>query len=1229
MKTSRPYLNRVRPLAATVVVASAALGVGSARAESLAPWWGVTSGAQPTNLSASSGRDEVQRLRVSATKGDYLLADFSTFLVAVVPFDASASEVQQTLETIYPTRSVLVEAEPSGEEDTRVYAIHFPAQAVAPVLALPDSEELAEIFGGEPLTGGKEEATVVEVQEGANTANTIVLTAENRGDAGTSGVTELADELPAGLEAVGIEGVAGTAANSRGPVNCTYATLSCTYSEECSEGAPCSLPPFEQIEVRIPVVVRSGAGGANTATVSGGGAARAVTASHALHVGGAQAFGFDDYELIPEEAGGLTDTQAGSHPFQLTSVVTLNTQAPEPNPPGAPRSAALPENISAELPPGLIGNPTPFAQCTDAQFSEQAEGEHPINKCPDASAVGVAVVTFNEPQALHYQTSKVPIFNMTPRKGEPARFGFTVEGVASAFLDTSLRTGGDYGVTVSSAEISEIAWVLGVKLTFWGVPGDPRHDGQRGWNCLEEFSGCTAANQVSPPPFLVMPTSCQQPYRSTLRGNSWASSAAPSEVAEPVTYTLPEAIDGCNHLPFAPSIEVTPDGTAASTPTGLNVDVHVKQEAVLNAESLAQSAIRNITVALPDGVAVNPAGGDGLMACTEGQVGYEPPPVSEPPESLHFTPDIGGTFCPDASKVGTVEIATPLLPPGQHLKGAVYLASQNENPFGSLIAMYIVAKDPISGAIVKLPGEVHLTGTGQIVSTFKNNPQLAFEDAELHFFGGERAPLRTPARCGTYTTNAVFEPWSGGAPVSSTSAFDVATGPHGGPCPGATLPFSPTLTAGTINNQAGAFSPLTTTISREDGDQDFSAVQLHMPPGLSGVLTGVTLCGEQQANEGTCPASSQIGETTVSAGVGAHPVSVTGGKVYLTEKYAGAPFGVSIVNPVKAGPFDLEHDTANPENQPACDCIVVRAKVEVDLHTAALVVTTDTTGPHKIPSIIDGVPVEIQHINVTIGRPGFTFNPTNCEPLSFAGGLFGVEGGSALVSAPFQATNCATLKFAPKFAVSTSGATSKANGASLRVKLSYPTAPPGSQANIAMVKVSLPKQLPSRLTTLQKACLAAVFDANPANCPAASIVGHAKATTPLLPVPVSGPAYFVSHGGEAFPSLIIVLEGYGVRIQLVGSTFIKGGITSSTFKTVPDVPVGTFELTLPQGKYSALAANGNLCKRKLLMPTSFVAQNGAEIHQNTKIAKTGCHKVKKHKQHKRHGKHKKRGKKHR
>ena len=1050
----------------------------------------------------------------------------------------------------------------------------------------------------------------------------IVVLAQNLGDAPTSGAVTIKDTLPAGLEVKSIKAFAGGAgAFNRGSLLCVAKTVTCTFegTQEIpkagggNEVIPKSLPPYEQIEVRITVHVggEAGSGELNSATVSGG-SAGSKTVSSAIHVGEHGSFGVEQYTLVPEEAGGAIDTQAGSHPFQLTSEVTLATQTNDKE--GRPRTFALPKDIVSELPAGMFGNPTPFPQCTDAQFDKELQPQPltregtptPVNQCPTDSAVGVATVLFNEPNAVGYTAATAPIYNMVPHTGEPARFAFAADGIVDAFLDASVGTGGNYAVSVGDSNIPEIQWLIGVRLTFWGVPGDKRHDRQRGWDCLQELGGpgaCEATKETSPPPFLVMPTSCATPYESTLRADSWGSSDKPVEVAAPVTYRLPEEVDGCNRLPFSPSLSVTPDLTDGSSPSGLDVGVHVPQEAALNAEGLAESTLKDTTVTLPDGVALNPAGADGLEACSEGQIGFTGTEQGGLERDL-FTSGLPDPFCPDASKIGTVTIKTPLLP--NALTGAVYLAEQDQNPFGSLIAMYLVAQDPVSGTLIKVAGEVKPDpSTGQIVATFKNTPELPFEDLELHFFGGERAPLGTPDRCGTYTTQASFAPWSGNEPATPSSSFDVASGPNGSPCPGASLPFAPSLTAGMTSIQSGGFSPFTMTMSREDGQQTLQAIRLHMPPGLSGLLTGVELCPEPQASQGLCGPNSLIGETIVSVGLGSDPFSVKGGRVYLTGPYDGAPFGLSIVNPAKAGPFDLEKNTP-------CDCVLVRAKIEVDPITAQLTVTSDNGGPYKIPTILDGIPLEIKHVNVTINRPGFTFNPTNCDPLQITGALSSTQGATSSVGVPFQVTNCATLAFKPGFKVSTAGKTSRANGAGLNVKLTYPKAPFGSQANIKSVKVDLPKQLPSRLTTLQKACTAAQFQANPAGCPAASIVGHATAITPLTPVPLTGPAYFVSYGGAKFPELVIVLQGYNVTLDLHGETFInKAGITSSTFHTIPDAPVGSFELKLPEGKDSALAANGNLCTDKLVMPTAFTAQSGSVIKQSTPISVTGCAKAKK------------------
>lgn len=1033
----------------------------------------------------------------------------------------------------------------------------------------------------------------------------------------------LRDQLPADLVATSVNGAAAGLGGFTGvvaPLECSVVSGSVV---ECVfEG---SLPSYEPLEARIGVEVLAGAksGELNDVTVSGGGAPRASLERPITVSGEPTPFRVEEFAQEATNEDGSLDTQAGSHPYQLTTSFDLNQSAQ------APYQPAMPKDLVVDLPPGLVGNPTPFPQCSDTQFTVDTGGVEFLNNCPPDTAVGVATVWVWEASVFHRLLEITsPVFNLQPSPGEPARFGFQAL-VAHVTLDTSVRTGGDYGVTVSSNNITQVAGFLGAQVTFWGVPGSPIHNSSRGWECVDgdlwQHYGagpCSLNDQVSPPPLLSLPTSCTGPLKTTLSGDSWAQ---PGEFTPPVEPLSRPSLDGCNRLPFDPSVVVTPDGQAGSSPTGLTVGIHVPQDSLLSPVGLAESEVKNTTVVLPEGVAINPAGGDGLLACSEVQI---------------MLSQDAAAACPEASKVATVEIHSPLLP--NNLTGAAYLATQEQNPFGSLIALYVVVEDPVSGTLVKVAGEVAPNEqTGQLTSTFNNTPQLPFENFNIHFFGGSRAPLTTPAHCGSYTTTASIAPWSGNDPVEASSSFQITSGPNGSPCT-TPLHFSPELTAGGTNVQAGTFSPFTMTMSREDGEQNLSSIELHMPSGLSGTLSNVKLCTEDQANEGTCGPESLIGETTVSVGVGGNPYTVTGGKVYITEKYEDAPFGLSIVNPAKAGPFDLEKTKLS---SPTCDCVVVRAKIELNPTTAALTITSNPPGSrYSIPTIIGGIPLQIKHVNVTINRPEFTFNPTNCSKLSITGDLHSTEGASDELSAPFQVTNCAVLGFKPQFSVSTSGKTSRANGASLHVKLAYPKASFGSQANIKSVKVDLPKQLPSRLTTLQKACTVAQFEANPAGCPEASRIGIAKATTPLIPVPLEGPVYFVSHAGEKFPELIIVLSGYGVTVDLHSETFIsKEGITSSTFRTIPDVPVGTFELTLPQGSGSALAANGNLCSvtrsvlgkrnvtvksknghkkivtRKvlktvagsLMMPTAFTAQSGAVIHENTPIEVTGCGRSKK------------------
>jgi hypothetical protein len=1236
------------------------LAVTSSPAFAQSAWWHLSSSDAPATLQSGSAKDEVQKLAVNATGGEVTVIEplsleeeehgtgstkFSAFA-----YNATHQEAQAALEEIYGAGNVRVTGGPVGKPaavtELEPYEVTFVGELA--------DRKLKPMNTALNLFGLEGEATVSELTQGASDGF-IVLTAVNVGDGNVNPAVrpvEVSDVLPPGLKAVEVEGSAGDTFGGPGfsptdtPLECSVVPVSCTYTGKSGTTLMAELPPYIPIEVRIGVLVLPGAKlgseEVNTASIGGGessvckavaepvsscqrvssGAVAGVSISRPVTVGTQEApFGVASYEMSPEEEGGALDTQAGSHPFQLTTTLALNQKLQRmPREAGAVpevKPVALAKDLRFKLPPGLIGNPTPFPRCSLADFlSEKGQqGLSAENQCSPQTVVGVARITINVDTPLIRNGSfVVPLFNVEPAIGEPARFGFLGPG-APVLLNTSVRTGGDYGVTVSVMNITQTVEFVSSEVIFWGTPGDVRHNGMRGWGCLGAAVGrgvtggnvtCNAFEEAHPPPLLALPTSCAAPLQTSVEADSWKERGVFQSY--PTTEPLP-ALDGCNQLQFKPEVHVTPDGTAASTPTGLNVDIHVPQDLVLNPTGLAESNVKDISVALPPGVAVNPAGGDGLQACSEGQVGFTGAGPAESTESMRFTDAITEPFCPDASKIGTVTIHSPLIP--NPVRGAVYLATQNENPFGSLIALYLVAEDPVSGFVFKSVGETHLSASGQVIGTFKNNPQLPFEDAELHFFGGERAPLTSPAHCGAYTTNATLTPWSGNAAATASSTFSVNSGPNGSPCPDASLPFSPSLTGGTTNINAGSFSPLTTTIGRADGNQDIQSVQLHMPDGLEGLLSGVKLCPEAQANEGTCGPDSLIGETTVSAGVGNDPVSVKGGRVYITERYAGAPFGLSIVNPVKAGPFDLEHDTSNPAQQPTCDCVVVRAKIEVDPHTAALTITTDQEGPHAIPHLIDGIPVQIKKVNVLVNRPGFTLNPTNCKPLALTGTIASDEGASSPVSVPFQATNCAVLKFQPKVTVSTGAKASKANGANLSFKISYPKGALGSQSWFNEAKFTIPRQFPARLTTIQQACLAATYEKDPEACPPASKIGHAVVHTQLLPVPLEGPVFFVSHGGAKFPDAVLHLKGYGVTFDLIGETLIKNGVTSATFRNTPDVPFESIEVTVPTGKYSEFGVNlphesYNFCGQHLKLPTHFKASNGLEVNQETAVAVTGC-----------------------
>ncbi len=1000
-------------------------------------------------------------------------------------------------------------------------------------------------------------------EQGGPSCDSYEVTAKNVGSEPTDGsAVVLTDALPAGLTVKGISffwfgasGEAEAGAKDLGESYCSEAPVECHL--------PVVLAPDQTLEMIVYVMVDPGAEGAlvNTATVSGGGAPEAAT-SEQTQVGATPVFGFADLGTLTAGLDGAPETQAGAHPYEFTATIDLNTENRFPASDTvklAPTSVRDVKDIVVDLPLGFLGSALAAPTCTLAQLSSLAH-------CPPATRLGYIKSAPNgvESPAVGGGLISVngPLYNIAPERGVVSEFGYYDSNFGSHVLYSSVApTPAGYVLRTISHDIPQVT-LTSIHLALYGDPAARDESGNTPVALFTNPADCSGEPLVT----TAHMDSWQDPGRYNPDGTpdfsdpNWAVGTSESP---PVT--------GCEELRFDPSLSAQPETTTADSPTGLDVALRVPQSEAPG--TLATPPLRNATVTLPAGLTLNPAAATGLGACTEGEIDLA---------------GAGAPSCPESSKIGTVELTTPLL--AGTLQGSIYLATQNENPFHSLLAGYIVIDDATTGLVLKIPGDLTPNPqTGQITGVFDNNPQFPFSDLHLRFFGGPRGELATPEGCGTYTTTSDLMPWSApdsGPDATPSDSFQVTSG-----CVSA---FAPSFTAGTENPQAGGYAPFTLTLSRTDGEQSLAGVSVTLPPGLLGKLAGIPLCPDEQANTGTCPEASQVGTVSVGAGVGPDPVFV-GGKAYLTGPYNGGPYGLAVEVPAVAGPFNL-------------GMVVVRQSLRIDPNTAQV---TDVSDP--FPTILDGIPLRVRTVSVTLDRPGFTFNPTNCTPMSVIGVLTSTDGVTANVSSRFQAGGCRELPFAPKFTVSTQAQTSKHNGASLTVKGSFPA----GEANIHSVAVTLPKQLPARLTTIQQACTLAVFNTNPASCPAGSDIGVVTATTPILTTPLTGPAYLVSHGGAAFPDIVVILQGAGVTVELAGSIDIKHNITSSTFAAVPDAPIASFQLTLPEGPHSGLAAvvpakaKGSLCGQSLAMPFTITGQNGAVVKENNKIAVTGCPRAKK------------------
>lgn len=1003
----------------------------------------------------------------------------------------------------------------------------------------------------------------------------------NVGDA-VAGTATITDTLPAGVTVASAGKPEVDMPNGRAdiaePCAVSGQTVTCAVTRPTASG--------ELVEVLIPLAVGSATAGevVNDVSVSGGGAPQA-SSSGAVTVGSAlPSFGFSPATGLRAQAfdaSGLAPAFAGSHPFMIEVGSEFNTAGP-----GVARPVQGLRNLRFDLPGGIVVNPAAVpVRCTAAELAATEEFIDPNAGCPVASQVGVVYV-----EVAEGGRGPDPLYLMVPPPGHPAELAFSFDGVIATVLG---GLGGDFHLTAESSELLTHFPIVGVDTFLWGVPSDPGHDPLRyGQGCNSHF-GCPS-EATSLAPFLTMPSSCTEPME--LRGTveSWLGGAETR--TQPMTDVNGEPIhlSGCDSLAFEPTIESKATTGTAESPSGLDFAIHQPQDETL--EGRATATLKNATVALPEGMTLNAAAANGLSSCTEEQMGYQP---EEGKIRFNTSPQT----CPAAAKIGMIEVRTPVLETVQ--PGNVYVAKPFENPFGSLLAIYLAVEDKETGIVAKLAGKVTADpATGRLTATFTENPELPLEDIDLHFFGGAQGALTTPLTCGQSTTTSTLTPWSTpeGADAHPADSFQITSGCFGSE---AAAPKSVAFTAGTVQPLAGTYSPFVLRISRPDGSQHITGIDTTLPEGLLGSIAGVSYCPEsgiaqarsrEEPEKGTleqgdpsCPASSELGSVKVTAGSGENPVPISG-RVYLAGPYKGAPLSLAVIVPAVAGPYDL-------------GTVVDRVALFINEQTARLHAVAD-----PLPTIREGIPLDVRSIELNLDRARFMLNPTSCETMAVEGQLSTQASQSTPLSDRFQVGGCQSLPFKPAVTVSTQAKTSRANGASLTVKISQKA----GEANIHKVSLQVPRSLPTRLTTLQKACTEAQFNLNPAGCPEGSYVATAVVHTPLLATPLTGPGILVSHGGAAFPDLEFVLQanerGAPIRITLDGKTQITKGITYSRFETVPDTPITSFETTLPEGPHSILDANGDLCDQALTIPTTIVGQNGAQLTQATKVATTGCSK---------------------
>jgi hypothetical protein len=1003
----------------------------------------------------------------------------------------------------------------------------------------------------------------------------IAVYVQNVGGATSSGpeAISVTDTLPAGLL------TSGTPKSHENAWSCTpgagQSTVQCSSSETVGPGL-----------VAIPILIPVAAGAAtpepetNLVQASGGGASGPASFEEPVTISSTPAkTGVQVFTAATYDADGTPSTQAASHPYAGTSAIFANTvlKGGEVVPVGDPKT------FEVALPPGFLGSPTATPRC--------AEGSNDL-ECPVDTQVGIAQPVIGE---IGEETEPDPVHSVQAPVGYPAKFTFSALG---GFLQVnaiaSLRSDEDYGVTIASPNTAQVAAIFGAFFTIWGAPAAESHDDQR-CKVIETHSLCGPGGEETA--FVTLPADCaleaEQPPFAELSFDTWLTAGEFDHQQFPIA-----PVTGCDKLSLgAAEFTFRPEANMPSTPTGFEADFSLPQTGLTDPEALATPPPKRTAFTFPEGVALNPSAADGLATCSLKQIGFRE--FGDEPNRFRF--DKAPQQCPDASKVGSLEVQTPLL--DNPLKGALYLAAQDENPFGSTLAVYLVVEDPSVGITIKLPGRAETDPvTGQLRTVFEDLPQTPFAQLALKIKGGDRAPLTTPDTCARATTTGQITPWSApesGADATTEDSFEIGGAP-GCPTSRAARPFHPSFSAGTASTVADTFSPLEFKLSRKDGEQELKGLRITLPRGLTGKIAGIATCteaeiaaaqhrsGKEEQASPSCPASSRLGTIYSAAGIGPAPIHV-GGALYLAGPYKGAPLSAVAIVPAVAGPYDLGN-------------VVSRAAVRVDPATAQLTATTD-----PIPDVLKGVPVALRSLRVVLDRPGFTLTPTSCERAAIEAEVSGASNTTSSSSAPFQVGGCEGLAFKPKLTARLRGGTRRGDHPAFSTTLTFPAG--GGYANTRDVQVTLPHSEFLDQAHIRTVCTRVQFAAG--ECPQGSIYGHVEARTPLLDQPFTGNVYLRSSDNK-LPDLVLALKGppsLPVEVVLDGRVdSIKGGIRT-TFEDVPDAPVSRVVLRMSGARKGLLVNSRNLCKGKpARLAVSLVGQNNRRADQSP-VLQNGCPKA--------------------